>query len=132
MRVGSLFVSTSGRAHRRKGLISVFAPVVIGVGVAFAWNGAASLQADQSGGMNGVAPQIDTAVQQAAAQTWVSAVTTQPNGSQAQGNGGCHPRPEASAPVVAARHPVAVTHRHPRSIGTADIWCAVQSGSQSE
>jgi hypothetical protein len=125
-------VSTSVLARRRKGLISVFAPVLIGVGVAFAWNGVASLQADQSGGMSGVAPQIGTAVQQAAAQTWVSAVTTQTGGSHTQGNAGCHPRPAASTPVVATRHPVAVAHRHQQSIGTADIWCAVQSGSRSE
>jgi hypothetical protein len=77
-------------------LVSVFAPVAIGIAVALAWNGAASLQAEQSEGMSGVAPQVEVTVQQAAVQTWVSAVTTQAAGT--------------SAPASATRHVVALDH----------------------
>ncbi|MFY9933120.1 MAG: hypothetical protein WAK82_34455 [Streptosporangiaceae bacterium] len=57
--------------------------MAIGVGVALAWNGASSLQAEQSEGMSGVAPQFIVTVQQAAARTWVSAVITQAAGTRA-------------------------------------------------
>jgi hypothetical protein len=110
------------------------APVAIGVGVALAWNGAASLQADQSEGMSGVAPQVTLTVQQAAARTWVSAVTTEATGARAPGRGdGCHLRPAIGAGVQAAgtQRVVALAHRQPRRIGTADMWCAVRPGSRS-
>jgi hypothetical protein len=112
----------------------MFAPLAIGVGVAFAWNGVTSLQAEQPGGMAGVAPQVTQTVQQAAARTWNSAVTTQAAGTRAHGRDGCRPRPSTSAPVRVARsrQSVATSHRHPRQIGTADIWCAVPSASRSE
>jgi hypothetical protein len=84
-------VPVNDRLRRRRGLVSVFAPVVIGIGVAFAWNGAASLQANQSEGMTGVAPQVGVTVQQAAVQTWVSAVTTtQAAGTDARASGTRH------------------------------------------
>ena len=62
--------------------------MAIGVGVALAWNGAAWMQADQSEGMSGVAPQVTMTVQQAAARTWVSAVATEATGARAAGRDG--------------------------------------------